>query len=118
MFTDGATESALNATRLTADSTQPATSVAWNCTKWLPVEKPLSGPVYVCHATSPSSRYEMWSIPEPAAPSSPASVTVGEANQPFRIGGAIDAVEVGPVVSILTVSEPGASTFVALSVER
>src|SRR4051812_50018549 len=94
MFTDGATESALNATRFTADSTQPATSVAWNCTKWFPVENPFSGPVYVCHEASPSTLYEMWSIPDPL-PSAPVSVTVGDAYQPFLIGGGDDAGGVG-----------------------
>src|SRR3954452_4571903 len=94
MFTDGATESALNATRFTADSTQPATSVAWNCTKWFPVENPLSGPVYVCHEASPSTLYEMWSIPDPL-PSAPVSVTVGDAYQPFLIGGEIGGDHVG-----------------------
>ena len=44
-LTVGLSESALNASRLTVDSTRPATEVAWNWTKWLPVENPVSGTV-------------------------------------------------------------------------
>src|SRR3954451_15190987 len=47
--TDGLTASTLNATSFVL-STCPATSVAWNCTKWLPVENPLIGPLYTCEA--------------------------------------------------------------------
>src|SRR3954467_7876961 len=116
IVTDGLPESALNATRLTVDSTRPDTSVAWNWTKWLPVEKPVSGPEYVCHDGSPSTLYEMWSIPEPfPPPSAPASVPVGAARPPFWAAGEIDAVEVGFARSTFSVIDFVASVLPAAS---
>ena len=45
IVTCGFTASALNAIRFVVGSTRPATSVAWNWTKWFPVVNPESGPV-------------------------------------------------------------------------
>ena len=87
-------ESALNATRFTAVSTRPATSVAWNCTKWLPVENPLSGPS-TCATTPRRRSCTRCGRSRNPAPSSPVSVTVGDAYQPFCAAGLIEADDVG-----------------------
>ena len=59
----------------------------------------------------------MVAIPEPA-PSSPVSVTVGDAYQPFCGAGVIAADEVGSFRSTLTVIVFGVSTLPPLSVDQ
>ncbi len=56
-------------------------------------------------------------IPEPA-PSTPVSVTVGDAYQPFEIGGEIDADDVGLVRSTLSVIEPVVPVLPCVSVDQ
>ena len=81
MFTDGFTASALNAISFVA-STRPGVVGRLELDEVVPGREAGERAGVGLPRRPPSSLYSMWSIPDPC-PSSPVSVTVGDAYQPF-----------------------------------